>query len=568
LISVLVCSFEALFVHLRNPLVVKTTKRSLHRIHVLTYHRHGPAHGQTAFRSVNTRVFLASFMIAFRPSHVFASMGALEDALHAAALSLVGSFERISGALQQHASFAATPREVTAEFQGLLFDYLRCFKAWKVPDQARLTGRIERALAALYEAQAVVPPGDRIRSELQAQIDRLRGKLEQIAGADALDAFDARPRGDGSGHTPPRLDTEQIAHELLLDPQFQLAPYEPSDADSPVFSRVRAEFHRAFWDGVTADLRRTPPCYAGVLRVMAEVREGMLEVAADTPAATIEAAIDLDSIATRVVLGALPWSDVRDLVGGIVSLMRSMQEPPRANETMALWHTLGARILEAPPQEQPSVLSATLEFLVNRANTMRIDTANARLRRIAPIIRDHGVDYERGKFSEKLLAGGLTLDRTTAWIKRALQRAPGADLLPDVIAGKPDAFVRVLDAAMLSLIVDPEPLTGDTVPETLLLDTQRLALIRRDFDRAINGSTTLVHATQLILDGAPAPNPVQRKAIEDLTKLIVDGDICDLASIDLLLDDAALLTSPPQRLNLHNTLASALQPHDAVRMLM
>ena len=29
---------------------------------------------------------------------------------------------------------------------------------------------------------------------------------------------------------------------------------------------------------------------------------------------------------------------------------------------------------------------------------MRVDAANARLRIIAPIIRDHGIDYERGKF--------------------------------------------------------------------------------------------------------------------------------------------------------------------------
>jgi len=29
---------------------------------------------------------------------------------------------------------------------------------------------------------------------------------------------------------------------------------------------------------------------------------------------------------------------------------------------------------------------------------MRVDAANARLRIIAPIVRDHGIDYERGKF--------------------------------------------------------------------------------------------------------------------------------------------------------------------------
>jgi hypothetical protein len=34
------------------------------------------------------------------------------------------------------------------------------------------------------------------------------------------------------------------------------------------------------------------------------------------------------------------------------------------------------------------------------------------LRLIAPVVRDHGIDYERGKFQAKLDAGVLTLTRT------------------------------------------------------------------------------------------------------------------------------------------------------------
>lgn len=35
-----------------------------------------------------------------------------------------------------------------------------------------------------------------------------------------------------------------------------------------------------------------------------------------------------------------------------------------------------------------------------------------RLRLIAPVIMDHGIDYERGKFQDKLNDGSLTLART------------------------------------------------------------------------------------------------------------------------------------------------------------
>ena len=35
-----------------------------------------------------------------------------------------------------------------------------------------------------------------------------------------------------------------------------------------------------------------------------------------------------------------------------------------------------------------------------------------RLRLIAPVIRDHGLDYERGKLQDKINNGSLTLERT------------------------------------------------------------------------------------------------------------------------------------------------------------
>jgi hypothetical protein len=48
--------------------------------------------------------------------------------------------------------------------------------------------------------------------------------------------------------------------------------------------------------------------------------------------------------------------------------------------------------------KKPRAFCKGLEFLLDRVNAMRIDAANARLRLIAPVIQDHGIDYERGKF--------------------------------------------------------------------------------------------------------------------------------------------------------------------------
>ena len=53
---------------------------------------------------------------------------------------------------------------------------------------------------------------------------------------------------------------------------------------------------------------------------------------------------------------------------------------------------------------------------------MRIDEANVRLRHIASVIIKRGVDYDSNKFDDKLKEGTLTLERTTAWISKAITK--------------------------------------------------------------------------------------------------------------------------------------------------
>ena len=68
-------SFESLVVHLREKETIRIAKAMLQRVHLLCTLRHGSPPRALAPENVNVRVFLAGFMIAFRPTHVFESMG-------------------------------------------------------------------------------------------------------------------------------------------------------------------------------------------------------------------------------------------------------------------------------------------------------------------------------------------------------------------------------------------------------------------------------------------------------------------------------------------------------------
>lgn len=197
-------SFERLVVFLRLESVIAVAKCCLRRIHFLTTFRHGSPVQALTPENVNVRVFLAAYMIAYRPTHVFESMGPLETALLDSARTLLISFDNIIKCVASEGFFQEVPFHLTLDFPVFLFEYLKNFKAWKVPDEAKLVCRIKHALIALYGAESNLPrnePEDsKLKIEFRTQIERLRSKLSQIGGHEALLKFDEDMKKPGQIH--------------------------------------------------------------------------------------------------------------------------------------------------------------------------------------------------------------------------------------------------------------------------------------------------------------------------------------------------------------------------------
>jgi hypothetical protein len=507
-------NFDSLVVHLREKPVIAAAKACLQRLHLLTTFRHGSPPRALAPENVNVRVFLAGYMIAYRPTHVFETIGPLEQALLEAATPLLTTFDSICKVVRQKGSFQAVPSSLTQAFPTLLFEFLKRFKAWKGPDEIKLTLRIKHALLALYQAEAHLPPDEpvdsKLKLEFRTQIDRLRGKLRQIAGAPAVDEFDAQrlsgalvfsscvggnassnPNEDPDGNgaympLPGRMTNEQLAHELLLEPTFQLDEDGGFHLQNPIFRRIRETFHQAFWDSLVDDLRLATPCYVRVLRVLAEIRDGVKDIATQwsTGAAAIDEAVDLDFIKAQAEAGRYTWTNCRNLIEAVVVVIQRVQAAKRDEETRTLWAALAERMEHAAPAEQPRAFCAAIEFLLGRVNAMRIDAANTKLRLIAPVIKDHGVEYERGKFQDKLNDGVLTLERTTNWVRDTLRAELAAERLSldDLLSGRPVDYLRVHYAGMVRLVTESDhPVVPADCPETLSFDVHRITQMRRDF---------------------------------------------------------------------------------------
>ena len=395
-------SFEALVVFLREKPVIAAMKDVLQRIHLQSTFRHGSPSKSLRPENVNVRVFLAAYMIAYRSSHVFESMAALEQALFETSVPLLNMFHTICSRIMEspHKCFQEVPSALTKEFPTTLFEYLKRFKAWKVPDEAKLTARIKHALFALHHAESHLPadePEDsKLKVEFRCQIARLREKLQQIAGKAALEQLDRElaerclnPSSGGGGDggsnggayaaLPGRITNEHLAHNLLLNPDFTLDEHGGCDSENPVYHRIRESFHRAFWDSLVDDLNLPTPCYVRVLRVLAEIRDGIADLTGSRENNNnISEIIDTDFIKTRVESGAFAFVDAAGLMRSVVGVITRVQSPKRDEETKTAWAPLDSRIATATIHDGSRVLCDCLEFLLNRVNAMRIDAANAR----------------------------------------------------------------------------------------------------------------------------------------------------------------------------------------------
>ena len=567
-------SFDELVSLLREKPVITAAKKCLQRIHLLSTFRHGSTPtGGLAPENVNVRVFLAAYMISFRPTHVFESLGTSQQAVIDAAKLLIASFEQIcssvipKGDSQNVPGFHNVPLAFTEQFQTLLFEYMKRFKAWKVPDEEKLSCRIKHALVALFEARGHLPPDEpadgRLMVEFNTQIERLKSKLVQIAGQAALTEFMmtatiVHAHGDGNHHgsayaeLPSAVTNEALAHELLCDPAFRLDDSGGSGLENPVVHRIRTSFHQAFWDSLVSDLSLAVPCYTRIVRVLVEIRDGISVLAG--PQEAIADVIDIDFLRQQSEAGALGWEICARIIVAVVDVIRRTQVPAREAETASKWADVQSSMLEAEAHvgRQPRTFCGALEFLIDRINAMRIDAANARLRLIAPVIKDHGVDYERGKFQDKLTAGTLTLERTSSWIRGFVDPH-----LEQLLTGSAPAFMAVHSDAMLSLSTS-ETVSCDCVPETLLFDVHRLADFRSKFRSIVDAASLIITVTHAVKPGAIAG------AVADLFASDVDVPPSAASVFDL----AKRMSTAPLPRSLEQALVNVVKPDDAVNKLV
>ncbi|EIE89339.1 hypothetical protein RO3G_14050 [Rhizopus delemar RA 99-880] len=438
------------------------------------------------------RVFLTSYVMLMCPNEILSLENEDEKKLYDSAQRMLHLFETW---LSAHGHPGATAARLG--FVEVWNEYMTLFELWKSKDRNQFVDNLIAYYVQLSTLrQNMIADNDpSVGDELQQQLDRVKLRLEQLGGSVALESLQrALEKSAASTSTGRRRQQEkvkprvpeveerdemtkeqdeinkeqmnqllnqysssfftnlQLAHELILDPQFSL---ENHVAESALERQVKEVAEKALFDQIVEEIERgeMAGCVPGLIH---DIKQRFLSLISPKSHLyqRIEHEIDLDLIKQEIKQNTF---DMNQMIRYLTDMMATLCAPVRDSEIQAIRQQVDK------PVEQ-------LKGIFHLLDNMSLDMANFRLRTLRRSLMPIAVDYEREKFAEMLSSGMIQLVRTKRWLTASGERCPNARGHDAIFA---EAFV--------SLLQHPKVLTADELPETLLLDAKRITSFQNEF---------------------------------------------------------------------------------------
>ncbi|RUS18704.1 T-complex protein 11-domain-containing protein [Endogone sp. FLAS-F59071] len=331
-----------------------------------------------------------------------------------------------------------------------------------------------------------------------------------------------------NGYAPPGvLTNEQLAHEVVMDPDFKIERRQNELED-----RIRNIATKAFFDSMREDFEneeygRWAP------GLLTDIKDRLLVLAPQNSATRteIEEVLDIALITQQIEKDVF---DVRKCLSFVIATMRKLCAPVRDQAVDDLTKI----------KDLPTAFQRILELL----DLMNLDLSNFRLRVLRPYLKSTAVEYERAKFSEALRSGLVGLSRTRDWLKAAIKSLQdiAAQRNPENVEspGNRVRYEQVYNEALLSYLFSSTLIDRFNVPETFLLDVERLASYQNEI-QAITIAAALLMLCKNFADPSdpirrdPA-SPALRKLRDKIFILLRHGD----TTIDNLSAEIAATVSP------------------------
>lgn len=278
----------------------------------------------------------------------------------------------------------------------------------------------------------------------------------------------------------------RLSHEITVNRRFQVQE-DPLPQDS-LMKMVQNNLHKAYWDILEAELNDDPPEYEHAIRLVEDIREVLLSFllpGANRMRTQILEVLDMDLIRQQVDNDAI---DIQGLASYIITTMGKLCSPSRDEEIKKL-------------REGSDNIVILFREIFRVLDLMKVDNINMSIDILKPVLHTHGVEYERQKFQQILEKSPNALDRTTSWIKSALEELLSATGPSEQISNQgkgqramPGPF-QILNAAFLHILT--WDYKKDRLPETWMTDESRLQEIQWQLQQgqAVNAVMLLVYST-------------------------------------------------------------------------
>ncbi|XP_055387894.1 T-complex protein 11-like protein 1 [Condylostylus longicornis] len=196
------------------------------------------------------------------------------------------------------------------------------------------------------------------------------------------------------------LENMALIHEIALNPDFKLKPYEPCNTLEKV---VKEMMHKAFWNVLKEQLNSNPPCYDHALQLLREIKECFPYIILEKNKKVLELInekLDPSIIYEQARNNSLNFRAYADFV---IDILAKSCAPIRDEQIQNLTKI----------EDVVEVFKGILEAIA----VMKLDMANCILELTKNELIANAIEYEKLKFQET-----LKYDKNFPGIKMWLKR--------------------------------------------------------------------------------------------------------------------------------------------------
>ncbi|KAI9300969.1 T-complex protein 11-domain-containing protein [Cunninghamella echinulata] len=275
------------------------------------------------------------------------------------------------------------------------------------------------------------------------------------------------------------MTNEQLAHELIMNPDFQLQSPKKSSSSSlssssaptsnmTIEERIDTIARQAFFDQVSQDIQQGH-MEKSVLPLIEDIKQRLLSFVSPTTslAETIHDTLDISFLDQQIKQHAFNLDNTLQF---ILNTMLQMAAPIRDSSIQQIIDMKNNNNNNNNnDNSNKKIYGQLFRLILETLDLMSLDLMNYRLKSLRPHLIPMATEYEHNKFSQALSHSTVGLAKTRQWIQHSLQQLNNKQQHKEKIA-----MDKVLNQGYIDLFTAKTALTRLTCPETMLLDIDRL----------------------------------------------------------------------------------------------